>query len=121
MGNKLLIVESPGKCNTIRKLLGKDYMVTASVGHIQEIPRKGLNIDVKNGFKPTLIISEDKKKIAKSIKDSMVELVWDVLASSRNGFTAINLRTQYTRQDVSRNDSQQQTQKTFLGIPLGKK
>jgi hypothetical protein len=61
-------------------------------------------------------------EIAKSIKDATVELVWDVLASSRNGFTAINLRSQYQKQDISRTDySTQQGGKTFLGIPIGGK
>jgi len=57
---------------------------------------------------------------AKMIKDACVELVQSILFSARNGFTAINLRTQYTRSDVSRSEGQA-TQKTFLGIPLGSK
>lgn len=56
----------------------------------------------------------------KMIKDSAIELIQSILFSARNGFTAINLRTQYTRNDVSRNDSAQNTQKTFMGIPIGK-
>lgn len=60
-------------------------------------------------------------EIAKSIKDSAVEIVWDLLASSRNGFTAINLRSQYQRQDVTRMDQQSKEGKSFLGIPLGGK
>lgn len=56
---------------------------------------------------------------SKMIKDSAVELIQSILFSARNGFTAINLRTQYTRNDVSRTEGQQ-TQKTFMGIPIGK-
>ena len=56
---------------------------------------------------------------AKSIKDSAVEVVWDILASSRNGFTAINVRSTYSRSDVSRTDqSQSGGNRTFLGIPI---
>ena len=59
-------------------------------------------------------------EVAKSIKDACMELVQSILFSARNGFTAINLRTTYSRQDVSRTDGSQQTSKTFMGIPLGK-
>lgn len=59
---------------------------------------------------------------AKSIKDSCVELVWNVISSSRNGFTAINLRSQYSRSDVTRSDNQsKEGGRSFLGIPLGKR
>lgn len=60
-------------------------------------------------------------EIAKSIKDSIVELVWDILCSSRDGFTAINLRSQYTKQDINRSDNQEGRSRSFLGIPMGKK
>lgn len=59
---------------------------------------------------------------AKSIKDSALELVKSILFSARNGFTAINLKTQYSKQDVSRTDSSgNKQQRSFLGIPLGSK
>lgn len=61
-------------------------------------------------------------EIAKSIKDASIELVWDTLCSSREGFTAINLRSQYSRQDVSRSDiTDKGGQRSFLGIPLGRR
>jgi len=60
-------------------------------------------------------------EIAKNIKDACIELVWDVLASSRNGFTAINLKSQYSRQEVSRIDSNEGQKRSFLGIPMGRK
>jgi len=66
---KLFIVESPNKCSKLNKYLGSDYKVTASVGHIRQIPKKGINIDIKNDFLPTFEISKDKKKVAKEIKD----------------------------------------------------
>jgi DNA topoisomerase-1 len=70
MSKKLFIVESPNKCGKIRKYLGADYDVKASVGHIRSIPRKGLNIDIKNGFIPFFEISKDKKDVVKAIKDA---------------------------------------------------
>ena len=67
---KLLIVESPNKCGKIKSYLGSEYNVIASVGHIREIPKKGMNIDLKSGsFEPTYEISHDKKDVVKKIKE----------------------------------------------------
>jgi len=62
-------------------------------------------------------------EVVKALVDAAIELVWDVSASSRNGFTAINLRSQYSRSDISRVDSAGKSGETrsFLGIPLGRK
>ena len=65
---KLFIVESPSKCKKLRKILGSEYTITASVGHVRSIPRKGLNIDVKNDFTPVFEITHDRKKVVKEIK-----------------------------------------------------
>lgn len=65
---KLFIVESPNKCKKLRGYLGSDFKVAASVGHIRAIPKKGINIDIKNGFTPTFEISSDKKKVVKELK-----------------------------------------------------
>jgi len=67
---KLFIVESPNKCVKIKSYLGADYNVMASVGHIREIPKKGINIDVKNGFVPKYEISKDKKDVVKKIQEA---------------------------------------------------
>jgi len=56
-----------------------------------------------------------------AIKESALRLVWDVAASSREGFTAINLRSQYSRQEISRSDDSSKSGKSFLGIPYGRK
>jgi len=55
-----------------------------------------------------------------AIKESALRMVWDVAASSRDGFTAINLRSQYSRTESTRGESIPRTQKSFLGIPMGK-
>ena len=50
----LVIVESPAKARTINKYLGKNYVVKASLGHVQDLPKKDLAVDVENGFEPHL-------------------------------------------------------------------
>ena len=67
---KLIIVESPAKCATIKRYVGEDYMVMASLGHIRDLAtsgKGGLGVDVENGFKPTYVITEDKIKTVKSL------------------------------------------------------
>jgi len=65
---KLLIVESPAKARKIRSILGPDFRVEASVGHVMEIPPDGVNIDVDNGFVPTYKVSDGKKEVVETIK-----------------------------------------------------
>lgn len=67
MYKKLFIVESPNKCAKIQKYLGSEYKVVASVGHVREIPRKGINIDIENGYTPKFVVSSNKKKTVKDI------------------------------------------------------
>ena len=62
MGENLVIVESPAKAKTIEKFLGKGYTVKSSFGHIRDLKKKGLGIDIANGFRPEYEISSDKKK-----------------------------------------------------------
>ena len=62
MAKNLVIVESPAKAKTINKYLGKDYLVKASIGHIKDLPSKGLGVDVENNFKPTYELIPDSKK-----------------------------------------------------------
>lgn len=69
MEKSLVIVESPSKAKTINKYLGKDYIVEATVGHIKNLPKNKINIDIENGYKPTYDIIEGKEKVVKRIKD----------------------------------------------------
>lgn len=64
----LIIVESPSKANTIKKFLGQDYSVTASVGHIKDLPQKALGIEIKNDFKPQYVPVAGKKKTIEAIR-----------------------------------------------------
>ncbi|MFO0781454.1 MAG: type I DNA topoisomerase [Candidatus Saccharimonadales bacterium] len=81
MAKNLVIVESPAKAKTIEKFLGKDYSVKSSFGHIRDLPKKGLNIDIEKGFEPKYEVSSDKKKVVtelrKAAKGSEVWLASD--------------------------------------------
>lgn len=69
---KLVIVESPAKCNTIQKYLGDEYIVKASLGHIRDLATRGkggLGVEVDNDFAPIYIINKDKKKVVYELKE----------------------------------------------------
>ena len=68
MGKSLIIVESPAKARTISKFLGKDFVVKASVGHIKDLPKTKLGVDIENGFEPHYIMIRGKKKIITELK-----------------------------------------------------
>ena len=67
---KLLIVESPAKAKTITKYLGSDYQVKASMGHLRDLPKKELGVDVDNNFQTTYLPIEGKDKIINDLKDA---------------------------------------------------
>jgi DNA topoisomerase I len=71
MSKPLVIVESPAKAKTISKFLGTAFDVRASVGHVADLPSKGLSIDVDNGFKPTYELTERGKQVIKDLKTAM--------------------------------------------------
>jgi len=71
MSRPLVIVESPAKAKTIAQYLGSDYDVRPSVGHIADLPSKGLAVDVENGFKPTYELTERGKTVVKDLKALM--------------------------------------------------
>ena len=68
MSKNLVIVESPAKAKTIEGYLGKDFTVRSSFGHVRDLPKENDAIDVKNGFKPTYIISPEKIKVVNELK-----------------------------------------------------
>ena len=61
--NKLIIVESPSKARTLKKFLQAGYEIEASVGHIRDLAKNNLGVDIDNQFKTNYIVSEDKKKV----------------------------------------------------------
>jgi DNA topoisomerase I len=66
--NSLVIVESPAKCRTIEKILGKKFQVVASMGHVIDLPKSKMGIDVENGFKPEYIVLQAKRKTLTALK-----------------------------------------------------
>jgi DNA topoisomerase-1 len=87
MAKNLLIVESPAKAKTIEKYLGKDFTVKSSIGHIRDLPAKGIGIDIKNNFAPTYEVSEDKKKVVAELKKlaKAADMVWLATDEDREG------------------------------------
>jgi DNA topoisomerase-1 len=71
MPKPLVIVESKTKADTIGRFLGRDYTVMASVGHVRDLPRKGLAIDVQNHFQPEYVISPEKTKVVSSLRRAL--------------------------------------------------
>lgn len=83
----LVIVESPAKAKTIEKILGKDFTVKSSFGHIRDLPTKGISIDKQNNFEPTYEIPADKKKIVSELKKEAktATTVWLASDEDREG------------------------------------
>ena len=83
----LVIVESPAKAKTIEKFLGKDFTVMSSYGHIRDLQKHGLSIDIKDGFKPEYEIPDDKKELVKKLKKAAKEAdaVWLASDEDREG------------------------------------
>lgn len=69
MSKSLVIVESPGKISKISQYLGSDYIVKASYGHVQDLDKKTLSIEVENNFKPLYVTNPDKLKVVKELKN----------------------------------------------------
>jgi DNA topoisomerase-1 len=76
----LVIVESPAKAKTIKKYLGAGYVVKASVGHVKDLPKKTLGIDVDNDFLPEYVVIDGKKKVLAEIKQAAKEATQIFLA-----------------------------------------
>ena len=66
---ELVIVESPSKAKTIEKYLGSDYKVKASMGHLRDLPKSKLGVDVEHGFEPEYIAVKEKKELIEELKD----------------------------------------------------
>lgn len=109
MTKNLVIVESPAKAKTIEKFLGKDFVVKSSFGHIRDLPKKGMSIDIENGFTPTYEVTEDKKKVIAELKRAVktATTVWLAADEDREGEAiawhlseALKLKPENTRRIV---------------------
>ena len=86
MQDNLVIVESPAKAKTIEKFLGKDYIVKSSFGHIRDLSKKDLGINIDDGFKPVYEIPGDKKKVVDELaKLAKTKTVWLASDEDREG------------------------------------
>ena len=109
MGENLVIVESPAKAKTIEGFLGKDFTVKSSFGHIRDLSKKHLGIDIENGFKPDYLVPDDKKKIVQELKSlsKKASTVWLASDEDREGEAiawhlqqVLNLKPEQTRRIV---------------------
>ncbi|WP_303311287.1 type I DNA topoisomerase [Hymenobacter sp. BT730] len=111
MVKNLVIVESPAKAKTIEGYLGKDYIVKSSFGHVRDLPKDNNAIDIANGFKPTYVVSADKREIISQLKKlaKEAEMVWLASDDDREGEAiswhlseTLNLSEQKTKRIVFR-------------------
>ncbi len=87
MGKNLVIVESPAKAKTIEKFLGKDYTVMSSYGHVRDLPKEDISIDLEKNFEPKYQVLPDKEKIISELKKASknAEFVWLATDEDREG------------------------------------
>ena len=87
MAKKLVIVESPAKARTLNKFLGRGYTVKASIGHVRDLPRKSLGVNIDENFTPKYVIPQGKRKIVKEIKEaaSKVDSIYLATDPDREG------------------------------------
>ena len=85
--NNLVIVESPAKASTIEKILGKEFKVVSSYGHVRDLEKKNMGIDLNGSFTPTYQVSPDKKKVIESLikETKKSEVVWLATDEDREG------------------------------------
>lgn len=109
MIKNLVIVESPAKAKTIERFLGKEFIVKSSMGHVMDLEKKGLGVDIDKGFEPQYAISEDKKKIVADLKKiaKQAEIIWLATDEDREGeaiswhlYKALGIKDERTRRIV---------------------
>jgi len=109
MSKNLVIVESPAKAKTIEGFLGNEFLVKSSFGHVRDLVKKGLGVDINNGFQPTYEILPDKQKVVSELKKlaKSAETVWLATDEDREGeaiswhlFESLNLAKGNTKRIV---------------------
>jgi DNA topoisomerase-1 len=87
MAKNLLIVESPAKAKTIEKILGKDFEVKSCYGHIRDLEKEEMGIDIKNGYKPRYKVPDEKEKVVRELKSlaKKSDEVWLATDEDREG------------------------------------
>lgn len=106
MAKNLVIVESPAKAKTIEGYLGSDFVVKSSYGHVRDLAKKGISIDLENGFTPNYEVSSDKKQLVSELKKIVktAETVWLATDEDREGeaiswhlFETLGLKAESTK------------------------
>ena len=69
MPKALVVVESPAKAKTINKYLGRDFKVVASMGHVRDLPKSKLGVNIEDGFQPEYVVLPDRAKVIKELKE----------------------------------------------------
>ncbi len=109
MATNLVIVESPAKANTIEKILGKDFKVVSSYGHIRDLEKKNMGIDIEKSFEPQYQITDNKKTVLKSLlkESKKSQVVWLATDEDREGeaiawhlYEAMNLKSKQVHRIV---------------------
>src|SRR3990167_7314400 len=87
MPTHLVIVESPAKAKTIKRFLGKDYLVEASMGHVRDLPSSTIAVDVDHDFEPEYEVPDEKKTVVKKLKEALKEAddLWIATDEDREG------------------------------------
>jgi DNA topoisomerase I len=87
MGKNLVIVESPAKAKTIEGFLGKEFQVKSSYGHVRDLAKKGLAVDIENKFEPQYEVMPDKKEVISELKRLAkdADTVWLATDEDREG------------------------------------
>ncbi len=120
MAKSLLIVESPTKVNTLKKIVGKDFIIKASVGHLKDLPKKKLGVDVDNDFAPEYITIRGKGKILQELKTAAkkVDKIYLAPDPDREGeaiaFHIGNEVTRFTKAKIYRVTFNEITKKAVL-------
>lgn len=109
MNENLVIVESPAKAGTIKKILGENFIVKSSFGHIRDLKDSGLGIDIENNFTPLYTVPSDKKKVVSELKQlaKSSQTVWLASDEDREGeaiswhlFETLGLKKENTKRIV---------------------
>ncbi len=87
MPKHLVIVESPAKAKTIKRFLGKEYLVEASMGHVRDLPGSNIAVDIEHGFEPEYVVPKEKETTVKNLKKALkeVEDLWIATDEDREG------------------------------------
>ena len=109
----LVIVESPTKARKLKDYLGKDYQVEASVGHVRDLPKSTLGVDLENNYQPVYEVSNDKKKVVANLRKlaKTADKIYLATDPDREG-EAIAWHIQHLLQDKSSPKSHRPTRET---------